>query len=204
MVDLVPPPEAVMQILTNANAYRFGHFVSEKGEHSSHYFKLPMAFHFSDNARVLAVGLSRKFRMDKNVSRVLPHVAIVTPSADGIPVAFSFREALTAEQIYWADVEGGKRFFPEYMKDFTIDPCIIIDDIVRSGKAIRETYELLTNLGAKVIGIGTIVKFTDAPQEIEGIEIKSLVEFASPIYASREEWQNAENSDAPEEKIAEF
>lgn len=193
-----------MQILQKTNAYRFGHFVSTKGRHSSHYFKVPMAFHFSDNAKILAVGLSRKFRMDKNVAIHLPRVAVVSPSADGIPVAFSMRDALSGEQIYWATRENGTRQFPEYLKDFQINPCIVVDDIVRSGSSLRETYKLLTTLGAKVIGFGAVVRFETAPSEIEGIEIKSLVEFDSPIYDSLEEWQATESSDAPAEPINEF
>ena len=193
-----------MQILQKTNAYRFGHFVSQKGRHSSHYFKVPMAFHYSDNAKILAVGLSRKFRMDKNVASHLPRIAVVSPSADGIPVAFSIRDALGGEQIYWATREDGRRQFPEYIKDFSINPCIVVEDIVRSGSSLRETYRLLTDLGAKVIGFGAIVKFAAAPLEIEGIEIKSLIEFDSPIYDSPEQWQTAESSDAPIEMIHEF
>ena len=182
MVNLIPAPESVMQILQKTNAYRFGHFVSQSGQHSSHYFKVPVTFHFYDNARVLAVGLSRKFRMDAAVASLLPRIAVVSPSADGIPVAFSIRDALNGEQIYWAARENGRRQFPEYIENFKINPCIIVDDIVRSGSTLRETHRLLTDLGAKVVGFGAIVKFKTAPKEIEGIEIKSLVEFDSPIY----------------------
>jgi len=204
MFNLIPAPETVMQILQKTNAYRYGHFKSKRGRHSSHYFKVPMAFHFSDNAKILAVGLSRLFRTDKLVAGHLPRIAVISPSADGIPVAFSIRDALTGEQIYWATREKGERQFPEYLKDFKINPCIVVDDIVKSGSSLFETHKLLTHLGAKVVGFGAIVKFKDAPKEIEGIEIKSLVEFDSPIYNSLEEWQTAENRDEQAIEIAEF
>lgn len=204
MFNLIPSSESVMQILQKTDAYRYGHFVSRRGRHSSHYFKVPVAFHYSDNAKILAVGLSRKFRMDKTVASHLPHIAVVSPSADGIPVAFSIRDALSGEQIYWATREDGVRRFPEYLESFKFNPCIVVEDIVRSGSSLRETYKLLIALGAKVVGFGAIVKFEAAPSEIEGIEIKSLVEFDSPIYDSLEEWQAAENSDAPIEQIDAF
>lgn len=193
-----------MQILTKTKAYRFGHFVSENGRHSSHYFKVPMAFHFSDNARILSVGLSRKFRMDNNISRRLPQISVVSPSADGIPVAFSIRDALNAEQIYWAQRENKTLKLPDYIKFFKINPCIIVDDIVKSGSILRQTYDLLTDLGAEIIGFGAIVKFENSPKEINGIELKSLVDFDSPIYDSLEDWKSAEENDSPEEKIFEF
>ena len=204
MTDLIPAPESVMRILQKTDAYRSGHFVSRNGRHSSHYFKVPMAFHYSDNARILAVGLSRKFRVDRNIAGLLPRIAVVTPSADGIPVAFSIRDALSGEQIYWATRESGELRFPEYLETLKINPCIVVEDIVRSGSTLRETHRLLTDLGAKVVGFGAIVKFKTAPPEIEGIEIKSLVEFDSPIYDTLEEWQTAENSDLPAENISRF
>ncbi len=193
-----------MNILRETNAYQNGHFVSKRGRHSSHYFKVPRAFHFYDYARVLAVGLSRLFRIDTSVSRLLPRIAVISPSADGIPVAFSIRDALTAEQIFWATREDDVRHFPDYLQTLKIQPCIVVDDIVRSGSSLRETHKLLTDLGVKVVGFGTIIKFKSAPSSIEGIEIKSLVEFDSPIYNSLEEWQANETSDSPIQKITEF
>ena len=71
-VDLVPSPESVMDILVNTGAYRKGHFVYPNGKHASHYFQMPLAFRYYDNARILSVGLSRLFRMEKTISSRLP------------------------------------------------------------------------------------------------------------------------------------
>ena len=65
MVDLIPPPESVMDILTRTEAYRKGHFIYPNGKHASHYFQMPLAFRYYDNARILSVGLSRMFRRRK-------------------------------------------------------------------------------------------------------------------------------------------
>src|ERR687885_2669700 len=109
MVNLIPPPDAVMQILKETGAYREGHFVYPTGKHAPNYFQMPLAFRYYDTARVLAVALSRKFRLDRDISSQLPKVAIISPSSGGIPVGFGVREALNAEQIYWAEREDGKR-----------------------------------------------------------------------------------------------
>ncbi len=201
MIDLIPSPESVMQILEKTGAYRKGHFVYPSGKHASHYFQMPLAFRYYDNSRVLSVGLSRKFRMDKTISSRLPKVSIISPSPGGIPVAFAVREALGAEQIYWAEIEDGKRQFRQYLKDSDIHPCIIVDDLIRTGKAIEETVELVKELGVEVIGYGAIVKFEDAPKEIGGIKIRSLAEFDSNFYDSTEAWKSAEGTDATEETV---
>ena len=201
MVDLIPSPESVMQILTETGAYRKGHFLYPSGNHASHYFQMPLAFRLYDNSRVLSVGLSRKFRMEKAISSRLPKISIISPSPGGIPVAFAVRQALGAEQIYWAELEDGNRRFRQYLKDSEIHPCIIVDDLIRTGKAIQETADLLTELGVEIIGCGAIVRFEDAPSEIKGVKIHSLTEFDCNFYDSQEKWKDAEGNDTEAEIV---
>jgi orotate phosphoribosyltransferase len=196
MVDLVPPPEAVMDILTKTGAYRKGHFVYPNGKHASHYFQMPLAFRYYDNARILSVGLSRLFRKEKSIASRLPRISVISPSPGGIMVAFGVREALGADQIYWAEMENGTRQFRQYMSDYEIYPAIIVDDINRSGKAISETIQLVKEAGSEVIGIGSIARFEDAPDEFDGIPTKSLLSFDVNFYDTEEEWRGSRSAES--------
>ncbi|HEX9917592.1 MAG TPA: phosphoribosyltransferase family protein [Pyrinomonadaceae bacterium] len=201
MVQLVPSQDEVMEMLKKTGAFREGHFVYPSGKHTPNYFQMPLAFRYYDTARVLAVALSRLLRVEPEVSSVLPKVAIISPGPGGIPVAFGVREALSAEQIYWAEREEGKRMFRQYINKGEVNPCIIVDDIIRSGDAIHQTVELVRELGARVIGCGTIVRFNDAPDKInDDIPIKSLVEFDSKFYDAGEDCGEC-NNDAPAEHV---
>jgi orotate phosphoribosyltransferase len=199
-VQLIPSPEEVMQILKRTGAFREGHFVYPNGKHTAHYFQMPLAFRYYDTARVLAVALSRKFRVDRDIASQLPKVSIISPSSGGIPVAFGVRDALSAQQIYWAEQENGKRMFRQYVNQGDINPCIMTDDIIRSGHAVEETVGLVRGLGAPIIGCGAIVRFTSAPDHIEGVPIKSLVEFDEKFYDSAEECDQCIKG-APEEHV---
>lgn len=202
MVDLIPPPESVMNILTKTEAYRKGHFIYPNGKHASHYFQMPLAFRYYDNARILSVGLSRMFRQEKSIASRLPKVSVISPSPGGIMVAFGVREALGADQIYWAEMEDGKRQFRQYMADYEVYPAIIVDDINRSGKAIQEAIDLVKEVGTEIIGIGTIAKFDDAPNEFDGIAAKSLLSFDVNFYETEDEWRASRSaSDAPEQTV---
>jgi orotate phosphoribosyltransferase len=140
--------------------------------------------------------------MEKSISSRLPKVSVISPSPGGIIVAFGVREALTAEQIYWAEMEDGKRQFRQYMSDSIIHPAIIVDDIVRSGRALRETFDLCKDIGTEVIGCGALVAFEDAPKEINGIPLKSLLTFDVNFYETEEEWKQSKNaSESDEEKV---
>jgi len=200
MVELIPSQDKVMQILQRTGAFREGHFVYPNGKHSPHYFQMPLAFRYYDTARVLAVALSRKFRLEKDISSQLTKVAVISPSSGGIPVAFGVRDALNAEQIYWAEQEHGERMFRQYVNQGEVNPCIIVDDIIRSGHAIEETVELVKSLGARIIGCGAIVKFHSAPDEVEGVPIKSLVDFDARMYDSGDECRDCKTG-AHEEQV---
>lgn len=189
MVELIPSQEVVMQILKKTGAFREGHFVYPNGRHSPHYFQMPLAFRYYDTARVLAVALSRKFRLEKDISSHLPKISIISPSSGGIPVAFGVRDALNSEQIYWAEQENGERMFRQYVNQGEVNPCIIVDDIIRSGNAVEETVKLVNSLGARMIGCGAIVRFQSAPSEVDGVTIKSLVDFDARMYDTAEECQ---------------
>ena len=187
MVELIPSQDTLMQILKRTGAFREGHFVYPNGKHSPHYFQMPLAFRFYDTARVLAVALSRKFRLEKDISSQLPKVSIISPSSGGIPVAFGVRDALNAEQIYWAEQEQGERQFRQYVNQGEVNPCILVDDIIRSGHAINETVDLVTDLKSRIIGCGAIVRFDTAPDELEGVPIKSLIDFDVKMYDGDED-----------------
>src|SRR5256714_5540229 len=168
-VQLIPSAEEIMNILKRTGASREGHFIYPNGKPTAHYFQMPLAFRYYDTARVLAVALSRKFRVDRDVSSQLPKVSIISPSSGGIPVAFGVRDALSAEQIYWAEQEGGKRMFRQYINKGEVNPCIIVDDIIRSGQAIEETAALVESLGSNIIGCGAIVRFSSAPDTVNNV-----------------------------------
>ena len=132
MVDLIPSAESVMKIMTDTGAYRKGHFVYPNGKHASHYFQMPLAFRYYDNARILSVGLSRMFRLEKSISSRLPRVSVISPSPGGIMVAFGVREALGAQQIYWAEMEEGKRAMIKYTNFFLPILLVVAVGIWRS------------------------------------------------------------------------
>ncbi|HVF88011.1 MAG TPA: hypothetical protein VM866_10495 [Pyrinomonadaceae bacterium] len=200
MPKLIPSQEDVMQTLKRTGAFREGHFVYPSGRHTPHYFQMPLAFRYYDTARVLAVALSRKFRLEKEISSALPKIAIISPSPGGIPVAFGVREALSAEQIYWAEREDGKRRFRQYVNQGEVNPCVIVDDITRSGEALMETVNIVRELGATIIGCGVIVRFASAPDKIGDVPILSLMDYEAKWYDEGEQCADC-RKDVPAEHV---
>lgn len=174
-VQLIPSAEQVTQLLGETGALREGHFEFPTGLHSTHYFQMPLAMRYHGNARVLNVALSRLLRREPEVLAALPNCAVVAPAAGGIPVAFGVREALNADQIFWAEKDNERYHFRQYLDAHGLK-CILVDDVVRSGKVITTMIELTRKAGAEVVAIGSLVHFKDAHVETGNIPYYSLLE----------------------------
>jgi orotate phosphoribosyltransferase len=172
----------VCELLKETGALREGHFEFPNGLHSSHYFQMPLAMRYHGNARVLNVALSRMLRREPEVLAALPDCAIVAPAAGGIPVAFGIREALNADQIFWAEKDDGRYHFRQYL-DARAIKCIIVDDIVRSGKVIMQMLNLVRQAGAEVIAIGSLVHFKDAQLDTGGVPYYSLTDVETQFHS---------------------
>jgi adenine/guanine phosphoribosyltransferase-like PRPP-binding protein len=73
--------------------------------------------------------------------------------------------------------------FRQYINKGEVNPCILVDDIIRSGHAIEETAGLVKELGANVIGCGAIVRFKTADDKLnDDVPIRALVEFDAHMY----------------------
>ncbi len=197
-VQLIPPPEQVEAFLREKGALREGRFEFPNGMQSNYYFQMPLAMRYHGDARILNVALSRKLRQEPDVLSALPDCAVVAPAAGGIPVAFGIREALDADQIFWAEKEGGRYYLRQYF-DIRGLKCILVDDIVRSGKVTTAMVELIQDAGAEVIAIGSLVHFKDAHMEIGDIPYYSLLDIDAKVYQPGQ-WPE-DRQDEPIEKV---
>lgn len=180
-VQLIPDKDQVCELLRETGAMREGHFEFPNGLHSSHYFQMPLAMRYHGNARVLNVALSRLLRREPEVLAALPNCAVVAPAAGGIPVAFGIREALDADQIFWAEKEEGRYYFRQYL-DARGMKCILVDDIVRSGKVLTYMVELIRQAGAEVVAVGSLVHFTDAHIDLGNVPYYWLLDVDSEFH----------------------
>ena len=93
--------------------------------------------------------------------------------------------------------------FRQYVNAGEVHPCVIVDDLSRTGDALLQTVELVNDLGAQVIGCGVIVRFTSSPDRLatkdgEEVPIHSLVEFEAKWYNGGEHCEECTKDVQPE------
>jgi orotate phosphoribosyltransferase len=182
---IIPSREEVLAILSKTGALREGHFELPTGRHTAHYLQMPLAMRHYWDAKMLSVALSRLLRSDVEIAKHLPNVSIVCPATGGLPVAYGVGEALRAQQIYWAERQpDGSMQFRQFMEVHDHEKVILVDDILRSGRMLREMMRLFADKRAQVLALGVIVRQPN-PELIDlgQLPVYSLVEMNLTYYA---------------------
>jgi orotate phosphoribosyltransferase len=157
-MDIIPSQEDIISILSASGALREGHFELPGGRHCDRYLQMPLAMRYYQAAKTLSVALSRRLRSDVEIAKHLPRVSIVCPATGGLPVAYGVGEALRAEQIYWAERQpDGAMQFRQFMQVHEREKIILVDDILRSGRMLKQMIKLIEDNGATVLALGVIV-----------------------------------------------
>ncbi len=158
-MHLVPTQDEVIKLLRQTRALRDGHFEYPNGLHSNGYLQVALAMRYYQHAKILSVGLSRLLRANSEIRAMIPELSIVTPATGGLPVAYGMCEALRARQVYWAEDDEchGVMRFRQYLDQHAGEKVVLVDDILRTGRKLRQLKELVENNGAQVLGLAVIV-----------------------------------------------
>jgi orotate phosphoribosyltransferase len=158
-MHLLPTQDEVVRVLRDTGALRDGHFEYPNGLHSNEYLQVPLAMRYYQHARMLSVGLSRRLRENAEIRAIIPDLSIVAPANAGLPVAFGVCEALRARQVYWAEREDSAQplRFRQFLEQHPGEQVVLVDDILRSGRKLREMRELLESNGARVVALAVVI-----------------------------------------------
>jgi len=185
-MHLIPTQDETVALLRETGALRDGHFEYPNGLHSNEYLQVPLAMRHSQHQRLLSVGLSRQLRANPEIRAIIPELSVVVPATAGLPVAFGICEALRAKQVYWAEQmrNGEPMRFRQYIKPEPGEQVVIVDDILRTGKKLRELKCMLESEGAMVIGLAVIIyQPTPSTENFGNLPLYYLAKLEASYYA---------------------
>ncbi len=139
----------VEEIFEKTGALMKGHFQLTSGRHSPLYWEKFRVLQFPEHTEQLCRQISTHFR--KQGVRV-----VAGPTTGGIILAFEVARQLGVRGIF-AEREGQERAF---RRGFTISPgerVLIVDDVLTTGKSVREVMAAVTRLKGTIVGIGVMV-----------------------------------------------
>jgi orotate phosphoribosyltransferase len=156
----------VRKHLEQAGALLEGHFLLTSGLHSDRYVQCALALSIPATARALGQGLADAFRG-------CGATVVAGPALGGIVIAHETAVALGVRCIF-CEREKGRMTF---RRGFTLsmdDRVLAVEDVVTTGGSVMELADLAEGLGAKVVGVGSIVD-RRADKKAGTRELKSLL-----------------------------
>lgn len=162
--------EKLLEMFRISRALQRGHFELSSGLHSGHYFQCAQVLQDPRYATVICRELGARFRVSR------PTV-IIGPAIGGIIVAYETARSLRVRAMYAERVDAEmhlRRGFVLTKKD----RVAVVEDAITTGESARKVVQLVEDLGAKVIGVGTVVDRSGGKVKFENHRFIKLLSLA--------------------------
>ena len=157
--------EATEAIFEKAGAVLKGHFLLTSGLHSPVYWEKAQVLQYPENTEKLCAMIAANFRGQG--IRV-----VAGPTTPGIILAYETARQLGVRGIFAEKGENGVRAFRRGFKISPGEKVLIVDDILTTGKSVREVIGAVEATGGEVAGIGVLVDRSTQP-----------LDFGAPLYS---------------------
>jgi orotate phosphoribosyltransferase len=165
--------EEVLDIYTRTGALLTGHFLLSSGLHSDRYLQSALVLQQPEIATRLCAALAAHFR-DLKVD------VVIAPALGGVFVSHETARALGVRALFAERVNGELTL----RRGFSIkahERVLVVEDVITTGKSIRETIAVVRQAGGDVIAAGALVDRSGAKAEL-GVPYRSLVTLHVPTY----------------------
>jgi orotate phosphoribosyltransferase len=165
--------DEVLDLFRKSGALLEGHFRLSSGLHSERYLQSALVLQYPEFAARLGEALAARTRhMDPTV--------VLSPALGGIVIGQEVGRALGVRAMFAERQEGALTL----RRGFSLSPSdrvIIVEDVVTTAGSTRETIEVATAAGARVLGAAAIVDRGNDPARLS-LPLFSLVRLDVPTY----------------------
>ncbi len=165
----------VMEILNKTGAYKQGHFKLSSGLHSPAYLQCALVLQDPVIAARVSGALAEKVRELK------PDI-VVGPAMGGIIFAYEMARHLNARSIFTERDPAGEMKLRRGFKIFPGSRVMIAEDVLTTGKSIKEVISLLKEKEITPVGIVCLVDRSETAGDFNGIKFKSLIKLEIPVF----------------------
>ncbi|MEW5994546.1 MAG: orotate phosphoribosyltransferase [Candidatus Zixiibacteriota bacterium] len=137
--------EELLRLFEESGALLNGHFKLSSGRHSDVYYEKFTLLKQPAICTRICEEMASQFK-DAGVETV------VGPTTGGIIIAYDVARYLGVEAIYAEPGERGRIFKRGFLLDKG-QKVLIVDDVLTTGRSIREVIDLVDSYGADVVGI---------------------------------------------------
>lgn len=142
-------PEQVIQTFKETGALLEGHFVLSSGLHSSVYLQCAIALQMPAVASEFGAAIADQFR-GENIETV------ASPAIGGLVIGYETARQLGARFI-WTERDQGVMTLRRGFRVREGERILVVEDVITTGGSTRETMQVLSDAGAKVVAAASII-----------------------------------------------
>jgi orotate phosphoribosyltransferase len=137
------------QLLRETGALLSGHFRLSSGLHSPNYVQCARLLEHPRNAKALGDALAAAITVP-DVQR------IVAPALGGVIIGYTVAEAMSVPMIF-TERKDGEMVLRRGFAIGDAKRCIVVEDVVTTGKSTMETVRAIEREGGAVVGFASIL-----------------------------------------------
>jgi len=150
-----------------------GHFLLTSGLHSPIYWEKFRIIEHPDITEKLCRKIAEHFS-NQGVQLV------VGPTTGGIILAYEVARQLGLRSVF-AEKEGDRRVLRRGFKIKPGEKVLVVDDVLTTGKSVKEVLDAVAREKGEVIGIGVLVNRSEKEPNF-GVPLFSCLRSATPTY----------------------
>lgn len=169
----------IVEIFQKTKGFLEGHFLLSSGLHSSQYFQCARVLQYPQYAEELAEDIVGHFT-NKNINLV------IAPAIGGLIIG---HEVARVMKIRFVFTERSKETDEMVLRrgfDFEEgEKALVIEDVLTTGRSVREILKLIQKEGSEVVGIGFIIDRSNNSVKF-GIPKYAIFELPAIVYQPTE------------------
>jgi len=169
-----------LEEFTACGAHRKGHFLLSSGLHSADYMQC--ALYLAKTARAERAGLQLAVA---SACAGIQADLVVGPAMGGLIIGHEVARALDLPFIFSERQEGEMKL----RRGFGVAPgqkILIVEDVVTTGKSSLEVARLLESLGARIVGVVSIINRSGKENPFDPMPYAALVTVEFPAWKAED------------------
>ena len=148
--------EKVIELLRESGAMLEGHFLLSSGRHSDRYFQCAKLLQYPDKTQSAFEQVARNIKEDIKTGKLKVDI-VAGPAMGGIIAAWEVARQLGLPAIFTERDDNGVMTLRRGFEIQSGQNCLIVEDVVTTGKSSMECASTLEAAGAVITGLACVV-----------------------------------------------
>jgi orotate phosphoribosyltransferase len=165
--------DELLDLFRRSGALLEGHFRLSSGLHSSGYLQCALVLQYPQHAEALGRAIADRVRDERAT-------VVLSPALGGVVIGHEVGRALGVRALFAERQDGALTLRRGFMLGET-DRVLLIEDVLTTGGSTRETMQVATAAGGRVVGAAAIVDRSKGKASLD-VPFVSLLDIDLPTY----------------------